>query len=130
MKRPRDQRGSVSLEAVLILPVLVLSIMAIVQVVLFAHAARLADAAAREGTRALRLSGQVDNGRTRAEEFLQQHGTQMVLEPVIGARSVGDVASVDVSGRAVAVVPGLSFPVHGHSAGPIETFTAAKVTTP
>lgn len=128
MKRRRDERGSVTLEAVLVLPVLLLSIMAIIQVVLFAHASRLADAAAREGARALRLSGQVDDGRTRAEGFLQEHGAQMVLEPVVGARSVGGVASVDVSGRAVAVVPGLSFPIHGHSAGPVEAFTAATVT--
>ena len=128
MKRRRDEGGSVTLEAVLVLPVLLLSIMAIVQVVLFAHASRLADAAAREGTRALRLSGQVDDGRAGADGFLHQHGAQMVLEPVVRARSVGGLASVDVSGRAVAVLPGLSFPVHGHSAGPVEAFTAAKVT--
>ena len=130
MKRRTGQRGSVTLEAVLVLPVLLLSIMAIVQVVIFAHASRLADAAAREGTRALRLSGRVNDGRTRAEGFLQQHGAQMVLEPVIAARSVGGLASVDVSGRAVAVVPGISFPVHGHSAGPLEAFTAAAKVTP
>jgi len=128
MKRRHGQRGSVTLEAVLVLPVLLLSIMAVVQVVLFAHASRLADAAAREGTRALRLSGQVASGRAQAELFLQQHGAQMVLEPVVGARSDGGLASVDVSGRAVTVLPGLSFPVHGHSAGPVEAFTAVKVT--
>jgi hypothetical protein len=127
VKRLRDERGSVTLEAVLILPVLLISIMAIVQVALFAHASGLVDAAAREGTRSLRLSGQVDVGRERAMAFLRDHGAQVVLEPMVGAGSVRGVASVDVSGRAVSLLPGLSLPVHGHSAGPVEAFTAVTL---
>jgi hypothetical protein len=117
----------VTLEAVLVLPALLFTIMTIVQVALFAHAANLADASAREGTRSLRLTGQVDVGRQRAMDFLREHGAQIVLEPVVAAQAARGVASVDVSGRAVALLPGLSLPVHGHSTGPVEAFTAVTV---
>ncbi|HVW35615.1 MAG TPA: TadE/TadG family type IV pilus assembly protein [Acidimicrobiia bacterium] len=130
MKRNCDEQGSVTLEAVLVLPVLLLSIMAVVQVALFAHASNLANTAAREGTRSLRLTGQDDTGRERAAEFLHDHGAQVVLEPAVVAGSRQGVASVDVSGRAVSLIPGLSFPVHGHSAGPIEAFTGIATNTP
>jgi hypothetical protein len=118
----------VTLEAVLVLPALLFTIMAIVQVALFAHAANLADASAREGTRSLRLSGQEDVGRQRAMDFLHEHGAQIVLEPLVGAQVTRGIASVEVSGRAVTLLPGLSLPVHGHSAGQVEAFTAVTVT--
>ncbi len=79
MRQPDNERGSVTLEAVLVLPVLLVTIVAIIQVALFAHAANLADAAAREGARSLRLSGHVDVGRERAMSFLRDHGSQVVL---------------------------------------------------
>ena len=128
MRPDHGERGSVTLEAVLVLPALLFTMMVIVQVALFAHAANLADASAREGARSLRLTGKADVGRQRAMDFLHEHGAQIVLEPVVGTQAVRGVASVEVSGRAVALLPGLSLPVHGHSAGPVEAFTAVKVT--
>jgi Flp pilus assembly protein TadG len=56
-RRDDDECGSASLEAVLLLPVLVVSLLAIVQTALFAHASAVADAAAREGTRTARRPG-------------------------------------------------------------------------
>lgn len=128
MRPDHDERGSVTLEAVLVLPALLFTMMVIVQVALFAHAANLADASAREGARSLRLTGQADVGRQRAMDFLHEHGAQIVLEPVVGTQADRGVASVEVSGRAVPLLPGLSLPVHGHSAGPVEAFTAVQVT--
>ncbi len=116
-----------TLEAVLLLPVVLVTITAVVQVALFAHASGLADAAAREGARALRLSGESQIGRERATSFLERHGAEIVLDPIVDAGSWGGTASVEVSGHAVTLLPGLSFPVRGHSSGPVEDFTPVGV---
>jgi hypothetical protein len=112
----------VTLEAVLLLPVVILTIMTVVQVALFAHASRLADAAAREGARTLRLSGAPEAGEERATSFLERHGSQVVLDPVVGAETRNGAGSVEVTGHAVAVIPGLSLSVRGFSSGRIEGF--------
>ena len=123
MTDPRHrQRGSVSLEAVLLMPILVATLMTIVQVALYAYAARLADAAAREGTRTVRLVGDPDAGRERAATFLSSHGAKIVLEPVVDAKATAGVASVVVRGQAVSVIPGLRVGVTAQSSGPVEAF--------
>ena len=119
------QRGSVSLEAVLLMPILVATLMIIVQVALYSYASRLADAAAREGTRTVRLAGDPDAGRERAAAFLSTHGARIVLAPVVDARATAGVASVMVSGQAVSVVPGLHLSVTARSSGPVEAFVPA-----
>jgi len=116
------QRGSVSLEAVLLMPVLVATLMTIVQVALYAYASRLADAAAREGTRTVRLVGDPDAGRERAATFLSRHGSKIVLGPVVDAQATAGVASVMVRGQAVSVIPGLRLAVTARSSGPVEAF--------
>jgi hypothetical protein len=120
-----DQRGSVTLEAVLLFGVVIFTIMMVIQVALFAHASGLADAAAREGTRTLRLNGTRQAGEERAASFLRQHGAQVVLEPSVRAESHNGVGSVEVVGHAVTLIPGLSLPLRGFSSGPIEAFDAA-----
>jgi len=126
VKRRRDpQSGSVSLEAVLLMPVLVVTLLAIVQTALFAHASGLAEAAAREGTRTARLTGDPGAGRQRASDFLAAHGAQVVLDPVVDASAAGGVASVRVSGRAVSLLPMFVLPIAASSSGPVEVFTPA-----
>ena len=120
-----DQRGSVSLEAVLLMPILVATLMTIVQVALYAHASRLADAAAREGTRTVRLVGDAHAGRERAATFLATHGARIVLAPVVDAQATAGVASVIVRGQAVSVVPGVRLAVTARSSGPVEAFVPA-----
>jgi Flp pilus assembly protein TadG len=114
-----DEQGSVTLEAVLIFPALIFTIMTVIQVALFAHAAGLVDAAAREGARAARLSGVADVGR-------QRH--QVVLDQAVIADTHNGIAVVEVTGHATPILPGLSLPVHGYSAGPIEGFDAFSPT--
>jgi Flp pilus assembly protein TadG len=123
-----DEQGSVTLEAVLIFPALIFTIMTVIQVALFAHAAGLVDAAAREGARAARLSGVADVGRQRAAEFLDRHGHQVVLDQAVIADTHNGIAVVEVTGHATPILPGLSLPVHGYSAGPIEGFDAFSPT--
>ena len=72
--------------------------------------------------RTLRLSGAPKAGEERAATFLRQHGAQVVLDPAVGAETRDGVGSVEVTGHAVALIPGLSLPVRGFSSGPIEAF--------
>jgi len=108
---------------VLLMPVLVVTLLAIVQTALFAHASGLAEAAAREGTRTARLTGDPGAGRQRASDFLAAHGAQVVLDPVVDASAGGGVASVRVSGRAVSLLPMFVLPITASSSGPVEVFT-------
>jgi TadE-like protein len=107
------------------MPILVATLMTIVQVALYAYASRLVEAAAREGTRTVRLVGHPDAGRERAATFLSAHGAKAVLAPVVDAKTVAGVASVVVSGQAVSVVPGLHLAVTARSSGPVEAFVPA-----
>ena len=107
------------------MPILVITMMTVVQVVLYAHASRLADAAARQGTRTVRLAGDADAGRERAATFLASHGAKIVLAPVVDAQVAAGVASVMVRGGAVSVVPGVHLAVTARSSGPVEAFVPA-----
>jgi len=107
------------------MPVLVATLMAIVQVGLYAYASRLVDAAAREGTRTVRLADDAGAGHERAVTFLAAHGSRMVLAPSVDAQITGGMASVGVTGQAVSVVPGLRLMVSGRSSGPLEAFMPA-----
>ncbi|HVW30990.1 MAG TPA: TadE/TadG family type IV pilus assembly protein [Acidimicrobiia bacterium] len=122
-RRDPDESGSASLEAVLLLPVLVVTLLAIVQTALFAHASGVAAAAAREATRTARLTGDPGAGRQRASDFLAAHGAQVVLDPVVDASTRGGVASVRISGHAVKLLPLFVLPISASSSGPIESFS-------
>ena len=108
----------------LLVAVLLVTLLAIVQTALFAQASGLAEAAAREGTRTARLTGDPGAGRQRASDFLAAHGGQVVLDPVVEASAGGGVAVVRVSGRAVSLLPLLVLPITASSSGPVEAFTS------
>lgn len=127
VRRPRrrlDERGSVSFEMVLILPAVILTLVAVVQVALYAHASNLVDSAAREGARSARLSGDLVSGEERAGAFLERFGDQMVSERRIETSRDGDTIAVRVTGKAPHLIPGMHLVVSGRSTGRIEQFTA------
>jgi hypothetical protein len=59
-----------------------------------------------------------------ATNFLTRLGGGVVEQPNVKATSNGDTVRVVVEGNATSVmfIPGLSFPVHAASEGPIEKF--------
>jgi Flp pilus assembly protein TadG len=123
MRRPEAERGSATTEVVLLTPVLLFLIMAIIQFGLWFHAQHVAQAAADQGVRTARSNGStVEEGRRRAEDFLDTAAPTLIGDPVIVARRDSDVASVTVDGTAVALVPGLSLTVHAEATSPVERF--------
>lgn len=103
--RRRDDTGSVTLEMVVITPVLLLLIFATIQVALWAHARNLALAAAEQGVDTGRRAG-VSAGVADAGTWLDGTGDGLIEEVQIGdAGSSGTVVRIQVSGRALSVLP-------------------------
>lgn len=107
--RPGRQRGSVTLELVVIFPLLMLLVWIGMQLVLVFFANRVALSAAQEGVRAAReRTGSVTIAERRAQRYLDQLGSTLLLHPQVRASRTADVATVQVSGQAQQLVPFLA----------------------
>lgn len=121
--RRRGQRGQATTEVVLLVPVLLLLIMSVVHFGLWYHGGHVVRAAAQEGVRAARIeNGTADDGRARAERFLASAAPTLVSGHRVSASRSLDVATVEVQGRVVGVIPGLVLPVRARATSPVETF--------
>lgn len=120
-------RGSATTEAVLVTPILLFLIMVVIQFGLWYHAQHVVRAASEQGVRAARVDqAEADAGADRAERFLADAGPRLVTEPAITVDRTTDTVTVSVSGRVVAVVPGLELPVRATARGAVERFRAAS----
>lgn len=119
----RDERGQVTAELVIIMPLLMTLILVIAQVALWAQATHIAQAAASEALSATRVQGgTVQAGDAEAAQVLAQLGTATLRDPRVTVTRDAARASVTVHGSASAVVPFLQLPVHAEAAGPVEAF--------
>jgi Flp pilus assembly protein TadG len=122
-RRWREESGEATTEMVLIVPVLLLLLLVVVQFGLWYHAQHVVQAAAQEGTRAARVEGATaDDGSRRAELFLARSGGGVVDDPAVLADRTADQVRVEVSGQAVAVIPGLHLAVNAAATSPTEEF--------
>ncbi|MDQ1249784.1 MAG: hypothetical protein QG597_4160 [Actinomycetota bacterium] len=105
----RGERGSAALELAILGPVVLLLTFAIVQAGLTAYARSLALAAAREGVTAARAYQATSvAGLDRAREFLATHAGDSLIEASVNDRgSTTTTVRIEVTGRALAVLPGL-----------------------
>jgi len=117
------ERGTVTIEAILIIPVLMFLLLLVVQFVLWAHAAQVVQLAASEGDRAARVvGGNPGEGATEARSVLAQSGSD-VRSPVVTVTVLpADLAEITVSGQSVTILPGLSLPVTATVVGPVQEF--------
>ncbi len=123
----RRDRGSVAIEAVLVVPVLMVILFLIVQFALWAHAAQVAQLAASEGDRSARsLGGGPAAGVSRAQSILQGPGSGLASSTAVAAVMPGDLVRITVTGRVVAILPGLSLPVSAVQVGPIQEFRGSE----
>jgi Flp pilus assembly protein TadG len=118
---PAD-RGSYSLELAVLAPVILLLLFVGVQVMLYAHATNVAQAAARHGVEAGRsYDAQARDGVQAAEEFLTRMGADVVTSPGVSADgTTGERVQIAVTGRVPALIPGVSWPVRAVAQGPVE----------
>jgi len=126
--RPRrTDEGSSVVEAVLVVPVLMLVLLVIVQFCLWMHATQVAQTAASEGDQVARsVGGGPAAGVASARSVLSGPGSDVTGSTVVVSVLPGDSEWIQVTGRAVSVVPGLSFAVSASAVGPIQQFRGSE----
>jgi Flp pilus assembly protein TadG len=124
LRAARRDRGSSSVEVVVLMPLVFLLLFAMVQGGLWFHARAVALGAAQEGARvAAAESSSAGAGITAAASFIADAGSGVVLDPAVtGSRST-TTATVTVTGRAQSLVPFLSPSVAQSASFPTERIT-------
>ena len=124
--RRRDERGSVSIELVILLPALFAVMFLGMQAALFYHARTVAIAAAQEGAKAAAgENGKDADGVSAASSFVGEAGGDDVLTGATAtANRTATTVTVTVRGHSLSVIPGWN-PVIVQSASlPVERLTA------
>ena len=110
-------------ELAVVFPALLLILLGVFQFAAWYLAGEVAMGAAQEGARAARLrAGTEADGSTSAWRFIAQANGGQLLAPEVSVTRGPDQVRVDVSGEAVALVPGLNLRVHHTAAGEVERF--------
>jgi hypothetical protein len=118
----RTDEGSV-IEAVLVVPVLMVVLIVVVQCAVWAHAAQVTGLAASEGDRTARsVDGGTAAGVAQARSILRTYGATLSGVAVTGGLLSGDQVRIVVTARAPSLLPGLSLPVSSAVVGPIQEF--------
>jgi hypothetical protein len=116
-------RGAVSAELVIAIPLVLFMLLAIVQFALWSHATHIAQAAAAQGLAACRAQdGTAADGQASAQHLLDELGQGPLTAASIVANRTADSASIQITGTALAVIPLLHISVHAEAAGPAERF--------
>ena len=122
----RDERGSVSIELVILLPALFAVMFLGMQAALFYHARTVAIAAAQEGARAAGgENGQAADGVSAASSFIADAGGDDVLTGTSAtANRTATRVTVTIRGSSLSVIPGWNPMVVQHATVTVERLTA------
>ena len=121
----RRERGSSSIQMVMLMPALFSIMFLGMQGALYYHARTVAIAAAQEGARAAgSQNGTAADGVSAASSFVSDAGGKDVLPGahMTGGRS-GTTATVTVTGTSLSVIPGWSPAVSQSASVPVERIT-------
>lgn len=117
------ERGAVSAEVAVLMPLVLLMALVVIHFGLWYHAAEVAHAVAAEGVRAGRVEGGTESAATnRARAALAELGPAAIREPVIDATVTAEEVRVQIRGRAPRLIPLLDLPVRGTAVSPRERF--------
>lgn len=128
MKGPRStcghERGSASVELVVLMPLLLLTVFSGVQAAVYYHASSLALAAAQEGARAAaRENATLAAGTSAATAFLTDTaGDSLTAVTITGSRTPV-TATITVGGSSLSLVPGWTPTVTQSASLPVERIT-------
>ena len=121
MQRPRSETGLTSTELAVLMPVVIALVLVPFQVGLWWHAKQVADGAARQAVDAAQVEdGTETDGVDAAVRFLTAAGN--IENPSVSVTRSVDTVSVEVTGRAPRLIPGLDWQVTSQAAGPVERF--------
>lgn len=126
MTRREGDRGGAVVELAILWPVIVLVVFGAVQVTTYFTARTVALSAAQVGVATERRYDAVPgSGRDRAEEFLDNSGDWLADATVDEPVRTDEEVFVTVHGRALSIVPGLSWEIQQSAHGTVERFTEA-----
>jgi len=115
-------RGALSLELMVIFPVVLMLILLTVHAGLWWHARNVAMSAAQQGVEAARGRGaSLDAGTRETRDFLNRAGGSISGVQVSGSR--GQTVQITVTGHVDTLVPGLTLPIHQHAQAATERIT-------
>ena len=125
--RALSDRGSSVVEAVIVVPVVMILLLVGVQFALWMHASQVVQLAASEGDRSARsIGGGPAVGIARAQQVVAGPGSDVTSPSISTAVLPGDAELLRVSGTALSVLPGLSFGVSASAVGPVQRFRASE----
>jgi Flp pilus assembly protein TadG len=121
--RADQDRGSVSLEMIVLTPMLLLLMFAAIQIALHSHARNIALAAAQDAARADGAYQSAPGaGQDAATAFLAQTGDGLG-NPAVTITHTGTEVHATVTGHAISIIPFLSWTVSQSASSPIEQVT-------
>ena len=116
-------RGFGTLEAVIVIPVVVIMTMIVVQYVMLYHARNVAEAAARDGLRVARgYQASAAQGQTAAEQYLTNVAPKLLAQRHCDVQRSATTVVIVCHANVASVVPFGSFSVSEQATGPVETF--------
>ncbi|MBC2901894.1 TadE/TadG family type IV pilus assembly protein [Streptomyces cupreus] len=119
----RDERGAVTTEMVIIMPVLLTMVLLLAQAAVWWHAVHIAQATSAHALAVARVQdGTVSGGQKEAQRILDQLGRGPLRSAHVTVTRTADRTEVHVTGTATSVVPFLHLPVRTHASGPVEQF--------
>ena len=123
---PPRERGSVTIELIVLLPTLFAVLFVGMQAALFHHARAVAIAAAQEGAHAAAAeTGRTSDGISAASAFIADAGgTDVLTTSHATATRSATTVTVTVRGRSLSVIPGWSPLVVQSASLPVEKLTA------
>jgi hypothetical protein len=122
-RRLRDE-GSVTLETVIAVPLLLTAILLTLHAALWFHARNIALASAQEGVRVARAYGATTDGTGTALNFARSTGDGFLLSPTADTTgSTATTAAVRVTGQSISLIPFVPTNVTQTARGPRERFT-------
>lgn len=124
-RRAADERGSASLELVVVFPALMLIFFASIQAGLYFYARSVALASAQEGARvSAQETGSSADGQATAAAFADQAGGQFIQSRSISSRRGAQTVVVTVRGRSLSLLPGFDgFTIDQTANLPVERVT-------
>ena len=121
----RADRGDTSVEAALLVPLLLVLTLGLLQVGMYGYGRSLVHAAAQEGSRAGAREGSTTATATRAATgFLAQAGKGILVEPGVSASRTPSTVTVTVTAATPSIVPGVTgWPARATVSMPVERVT-------
>lgn len=121
----RDDRGAVSTELAVAIPLVMLLILLIAQFAVWTHATHVAQAAASQALSATRVvGGTTATGHDAARAVLTQLGDGVLKGGHADVTRGPETTTVEIRGTASRIVPFFSLPVEARAVGPTERFVA------